>query len=481
MTLNSEHAMRVILDRLNWPLRLVRWQAAKEFSKLFSSPKRALATQVFLDWLQSRQFETEILAGMAVLMCAKPADLPAADSVKDNIKKPSILGDLLYQRIYGKILGGWQVNHSGPAPSDFEADDYFEEHKGQVIPLILSSDFQRLQDKQGLPFQEQWAFEWQTLMGSTNSPYSSFPYHFIDSAKGREGIAGQFSQSQCNVYRSAYLRTLAFAVDQWHMPRNLAVIVAARCLPLSKGINMLRPVARPAWLKDIPEQCCKPGASLEHLARRLIKKSLGSSGMQPASLRVPISNAVAEFGELSIEGVYVTKDFEPKPDFVDDHTRMLLWPITDLISFEGDLPEQDIEEYRIEGKTGSCVPICLNVWPTDFGFWQNDYIHLGFAFPAPYNFPSPVSVESAKGWVGFSAAGKRIGYWKTWHDNWSPIHAKDGHTRCGGLTELKSSLLDATVARLGMDTGWHVKLSLWQRPGEYSAPELTTRSAFFRN
>ena len=471
--------MRVLIDRLNWPIRIVRWQAAKEFAALFSSPKRPLASRVFIDWMQSRQFETEVVAGMAILICTTPADLPVPEDVRRSAKRPSILADLLFERIYGKPLGGWLSKHSGPAPIGYQAEKYFEEHKGQVIPLVLSSDFQRLQDEQDLPFQEQWAFEWRNLMDATNSPYSAYPYHFMDAARGREGFSGQFSQSQCNVYRSAFLRTLAFAVQQWGMPRNLAAIVATRCLPLSQGLHSLRPVARPPWLKDIPEKCCKPDASLEKLSRRLLKVNIGSNGMRPVSLRIPISNAVAEFGELSIESFYVTKDFKPKHSFAEDHTRTLIWPMTDPISFAGTLPERDVDRYRINGSTGSCIPVCLNVWPTDFGFWQNDYMHLGLAFPAPHNFPLALQVEPGKGWIGFSSEGRRMGYWRVWHDNWIPIYAKGGHTRCGGLTELKTTVLSSNAATLGMNLAWHVKLSLWQRSSEYEAPVLTTRSEFF--
>jgi hypothetical protein len=481
MTLTSEYAMCVLINRLNWPIRLVRWQTAREFASLFSSPKRALAIRVFLDWLQSRQFEMEVVAGMAVLMCATSADLPPPDEVRRSVKKSSILADLLFQGIYRERLGGWLNSHSGPAPVGYQAEKYFEEYNGQVIPLALSSHFQRLQDKQGLPFQKQWAFEWRKLMDTTDSPYSSFPYHFMDNVRGREGISGQFSLSQCNVYRSAFLRTLAFAVQQWRMPRNVALIAAACCLPLSRGLHALRPVARPAWLKDVPEACCKPAAPLEKLTRRLIKTNIASNGMRPVSLRIPISNAVTEFGELSIEGFYATSDFVPKDDFINNHSRMIFWPITDLISFEGQLPEQGVDEYLIEGITGSCIPICLNTWPSSFGFWQNDYIHLGFAFPAPHNFETPLHVDSSNGWVGFSSAGRRAGYWRTWHDNWIPIHGKDGHTRCGGLTELKTTVLGSTAARLGMELVWYVKLSLWQRQSEYGAPILTARSAFFRD
>jgi len=479
MTLKPEHAMRILIDRLNWPIRLVRWQAAKEFAGLLSSPQRALAIRVFLDWLKSRQFETDDVAGMAVLMCTNPTDLPSPEDVKRSVKNPSILSDFLFQRIYGKPLRGWLNKHSGQAPIGYQAERYFEEHRGQVIPLMLSSDFQRLQDEKGLPFQEQWAFEWRKLMDATNSPYSSYPYHFMNAVRGREGVEGQFSQSQCNVYRSAFLRTLAFAVQQWGMPRNFAVTIAARCLPLSKGLHALRPIARPAWLKDVPEKCGKPDAPLEQLSRRLLKANIGSSGMRPVSLRIPISNAVAEFGELSVESFYVTRDFKPTSDFAEDHTRVLIWPIADLVSFDGPLPEKDVEQYRIDGATGSCIPVCLDVWPSTFGFWQNDYVHLGFAFPASYNFLSTTHVESAKGWVGFSSDGKRAGYWKVWHDNWIPIYAKDGHTRCGGLTELKTTLLESTAAVLGMELAWHVRLNLWQRPTEHGELTLTTRSEFF--
>lgn len=481
MTLEPEHAMRVLMDRLNWPVRFARWQAAKEFAALLSSASRMLAKGVFLEWLRSRQFETEVVAAMAILMCTAPGGLPSADEVRRSIKKSSILSDLLFQRIYRKPLGGWLDSHSGPAPMGYEPEPYFEEHKGQFIPPILSMDFQRFRDERGLPFEAQWAFEWRKLMDATNAPYSSYPYHFMHKARGREGISSQLSQSQCNVYRSAFLRTLAFAVRQWDMPPDLAVIVAARCLPLSKGIHALHPIARPNWLKDVPERCCKRDAQLEKLVRRLLRANIGSRGMRPVSLRIPISNAVKEFGELTIESFYATRDFVPKADFIDDHTRKLFWPITDLISFEGPLPQREIEGYRIVGESGSCIPVCLEIWPSDFGFWQNDYLHLGFAFPAPHNFDSPLQVESAKGWIGFSSGGRRAGYWKTWHDNWVPVYATDGHTRCGGLTELRAEVLDMALRRLGLDLAWQVTLRFWERATEYGAPKLVTRSSFFRD
>lgn len=480
MTLPPEHVMRILLDRLNWPIRFARWQAARQFASLLSSTGRETAVQVLLDWLQSRRFETEVVGGLTVLMCADFGFLPPAKDVRAAIRKPSILAELLFQRLYGAPLGGYLQGHSGPAPGGFPPKKYFEEHIGRVIPPILAADFQRLESETGFPFHAQWAFEWRTLMDNTGSPYSSYPYHFMHKVNSREGVGIQVSQGQCNVFRSAFLRTLAYAVEQRIIPLGTAVLTSARCLPLSAGVLSINPMARPAWLRDIPEECCRAEAPLEELARQLVGARDGVA-VRPVSMRIPIGVASAEFGELRIEGFYATNDFIPNSDFADDHTQPLRWPIYDLLSIEGELPRSHIEDFRIHGIAGSCLPVCLDVFPTDFGFWQNDYMHLGLAFPAPYSFDSPLSVDFAKGWGNFSANGAAVGTWKTWNDNWSPVYPLDGHTRCGAVTEVGALSLETTATELGMGLAWQVTLRLWEKSSDYGEPRLTTRSCFFRH
>jgi hypothetical protein len=477
--LSSAHAIRTLIERLNWPVRFARWRAAKELAGLLSSPQRDAALETLFEWLETRSFETEVVAGLTIFLCAQRKELPPAETVRCRIKKSSILAELLFQRLYGEPLGGWGDAHSGPAPLGFSPDRYFEKHIGQVIPGILSTELERLEQQTGLPFHAQWAFEWQSLMDATNAPYSSFPYHFVNSSGPREGLSAQVSQVQCDVYRSAFLRTLSFAVSEWGMPSRAAAFPSAFCLPLSDDIHSLMPISRPAWLGDVPEKCSKPGAKLEKLVRQLVKPNIGTKGMSPISLRVPISTTIAEFGELRIETFLVTDDFVPNDEFEDRHPRLLFWHSPNFASFEGLLPNASFEDFRFEGTAGSCVPMCLDVWPSHFGFWQNDYVRLGFAFPAPYLFSDVLGVECVRGWVGFSSKGRRAGYWKTWHDNWAPIEPVEGHTRCGGLTELRTQILDEAAEKFDMRMAWQVTVKTWERTSEFSAPKPTTRSAFF--
>jgi len=479
--LSSEHAIRTLVERLNWPVRFARWQAATELAGLLSSSQRELTIEILLEWLRSREFETEVVAGLTVLLCAKPNDLPSPDEVRLNIKKPSILADLLFQRLYKEPLGGWLDAHSGAAPLGFSADRYFEEYNGQVIPRFLSSEMERLQRQFGLPFPEQWAFEWRNLMDATHSPHSTYPYHFVNAHGSREGMTAQLCQAQCNVYRSAYLRTFAFAVSEWGMPSSDAALFASFCLPLSSDIHSLKPIGRPTWLGNLPERCCESDAKLENFARRLTKPGTGTNGMRPVSLRIPVRTEAAEFGELSIESFYVTDDFVPDQEFLDYHRRLLILSASAIGSLVGQLPNNPVDDYRIGGKTGWCVPMTLDAFPVHQGYWQNDYSHMGFAFPAPYIFNKSVSVESVRGFIGFASHRRRVGYWKMWHDNWVPAYPVEGRTRCGGFTELRTNVVEEAAQNLGMSLAWHVTLRRWERAREYGEPQLKTKSTFFRD
>jgi len=484
MTLKPAHVMSVLLERLNWPVRLVRWQAAKEAGALLSSEHRGLATSAYLEWLRTRKFEMEVVSGLAVLLCTTEKGLPSPEDVKASIRRPSILADFLFQRIYRKALGSaWVSANSGPAPLGFSADTYFEEHKGQVIPLILNSAFEQLERETGLPFLQQWAYEWRRVMDATDGSYSSFPYHFVDAGGSRSGIGGQFSQAQCTIYRSAYLRTLSFAVQRWGMPRNDALFTACKCLPLNRGLEGLKPIGRPQWLSNIPERCCKDDAPLEKLTRRLVKENIGTAGMRPVALRIPISTTVAQFGELSIEGCYATPDFAPDRASDSDGTfrRLLITGLPDLLSFEGPLRDRDADEYRLKVSRGSAIPVCLSVWPIPLGFWLNEYAHLGIQLPAPYNFAAVPEVKCTKGRVELTCKRTSVGHWRVWHDEWSPLQPSEGHTRCGSVTEMNSEALREASNTIGMPLAWNVELMLWKRPKEYGELQLEKRTAFFRD
>ena len=274
-----EATIRLLIERLNWPVRLVRLQVAREYAGLLCSPQYGkLAARIYLDWLRERQLETEVVSGLTILTCTPQQYLIPLSQLSASIRRSSILTDALIESLYGRPIGGWLDAHSGEAPSSFNGDKYFDRYKHSHVPPILDHIFERLEEQCGFPFLKQWKFEWRALVDSTNAPLSSFPYHFmnwanLDWANFRDtGVEGQFLQRQCDVYRSAFLRTLALAVSHWRMPPPFAVDVALFSLPVNRELVKLRPVARPNWLSDIPERLFEPDAPMEPLSERSSRK-----------------------------------------------------------------------------------------------------------------------------------------------------------------------------------------------------------------
>jgi hypothetical protein len=479
----DNQTIRFLIERLNWPVRMVRWIAAREYAGLLQSSKWSKrAKSIYLEWLSTRRFETEVTSGLAVLMFVESKHLPDFQEVARAIDKPSILADIMLQSIYGfgNIRRGWLSSHSGEVDAAYQPEEYFDKHKAAHVPGILSGRFKDLEDRNGLPLMQQWAYEWQRIMKETDAPHSGYPYHFVDSSRHRTGVNGQFSQRQCDVYRSAFLRTLACAVDQWHMPVELAEDLARLNMPVTRGIAEVHPSQRPAWLGRNPELCCADASDLEQIARQLVAPR--PNGYQPVTLKIPIDVETAEYGELLIAGVLATADFVPDPDDKLYFRPSMGWTLPERDTFGGQYRTANPEKFLSPGTTGACVPICLDVWPRPSGFWHNDYFHRGIQLPAPYLVDAPLSVSANTSGIHiFDESKNNLADWSVWHDRWNPTYVGDGHTRCGMITTLKPSVIKGAEQKFDMQLGWVVQLKVWKQQAEYDEYKPIERTVFFHD
>ena len=483
-----EDTIRMLIERINWPVRMVRLQVAREYAALLGSPNyRHLASQIFLNWIRDRKLESEVVSALAILACTPEQYLIPFQQLKANIQCPSILADVLVQNIYQRSLGGWLDAHSVEAPPSFAGDMYFDKYKHSHVAPILDHVFGGLEKQYRFPFLKQWKFEWRTLVESTNAPLSSFPYHFmnwanLDWANYRDsGVEGQFIQRQSDVYRSAYLRTLAFAVSHWKMPALFAADVALFSLPVNLELIKLRPGARPKWSADISERNCEPNAPMEPLIREILTKADSKSQMRPVCIKIPVSSNVSLFGDLWITAVLVSADYIPNSGNGPRFSQGVDWPLHDGISFRGSLPRTDIAKFASQGLRGSAIPCCLDLWPTHAGFWHGDYYQLGLSAPATYLFSGDLCIACTEHRVEIFNEQTLTATVSIWHDDWSPLYPKKGTTRCGLVTDMRRSDIARAEQELGLKLGWLARLRLWRREKDYSPFELTERQVFLRD
>jgi hypothetical protein len=475
-----ESTLRMLIERVRWPVRMVRWRTAQEYASLIASKsQRKAALGVYFEWLAARQLESEVISGLAILQCLEERDLPDYGAVNKSINASSVLADVVLQSLYGlgKAHSGWESRYSGDAPPSFEPDRYFTDHKLAQIPGHLSHALERLEQRTGVPLMKQWAFEWKGLMDATQSPASGFPYFFLDNVDYKNGINGQFSQRQCDIYRSAFLRTIAFAVQKG-MPRTFAAGLSTETISVNNDFVKLQPVARPNWLNDFPERCVAPAASLESECRRIIAVA-NSNGVFAANLKIPISWQVEKYGELQLNAVLATPDFQILEDDADVYRRRDLWMLGELASFNCLLPEKSPSELTHPGRVGICQPLTLEVWPYPSGFWHNDYFQRGISMPAPYLANPLPSVVCHMHSLEIQSAGKALGEWAVWHDHWSTLYPDSGNPRCGMITTVDRDAVTAAEANQNLKLGWIAELKVWRAKTYYEKLELSRKICFF--
>lgn len=471
-------ALDFLVARLSWPVPMVRWRAARALRDLLENDEtKEPVTSNLLRRLSSARFETEVGAVLNVFLTANPPSRPDLATLQAAIRRPSILSSLLLRQMYGRDSEiDWRRSHSGPAPRDFHPSAYFEEHRTAHVPPVLSSRLEQLERHTGLRFMQQWAFEWQAHHEASGVSKTGFPYYFTDFASVRCGIIGQYIQGQGELYRSAYLRALAFAYDVWRMPLELAERYVMDLVAAVPGMFDVDPVQRPSWFADIPEQCAKSPDNLDTLAREAINLSRGLE-LRPVSLKVPVDQAVAEHAQFSISAYVVTDEFEGA---TVPRSKLEIADFTSSLSLEGHRPECRLEEYADDGP-GAAAPVCTTLLPEPFGYWQGHYFATGLPIAAGYMLPERVRLRCTRSGVELLHVDRLIGRTAFWHDRWSPSYPHQGNTRCGVVAALETDLLHRALHQLHRKLVWRARIRVWRRASDFDKFEVLEKTTVFRD
>jgi hypothetical protein len=461
-------ALSFLFQRLKWPVPMSRWRTAKEIRNLFNDPvTRSSTTEALLDYLDQCKTESEICEILTIVFLTSPVGRPKRTALASCIHCPSILADMILERIYGlgHGIGGWRWAHSGRAPVDFEGGRYFQKHKTAHVPPIFVHNLRRLENISGHPFRQQWAYEWKILSDKLGTCYTGYPHYFDDVLDSRAGIMGQYWQRMREVFLSAYLRTLAYAVSEWRMPQKIA---EDYCLDMVHGIAGLfdvEPVARPLWLSDLPERFCAPSPDFTSLVRELVQAArLG--GMTLVSLDTPIASSVQKFANLTLSAHLVTSNYE-LPDGTLLYEKMPWLSVTDTFELQGPPAKITIEDASTKGKTGDAVAVCNLLFPVPHGTWQSDYFSMGLRIPAAYTIPDSEIRCTHESIDCIASYGQVASRTQIWSDNWVPPYPKGGSTRCGTATIIDQELLAEAMGRLGRKLAFFMRLRIWDREKEY--------------
>ncbi len=477
MTGTASLALSFLFQRLNWPVTMVRWRAARQIRSLMQNEEtREAATNGLFEFLDKCRTESEVSAILSLVLLLEPGARPAKDALIDRIRRPSILSEYLLQKLYGAGMGGWIAAHSGTPPESFEAGDYFEEHKTAHIPPVFLHNLEELETRTGLPFVRQWSFEWACVRDETQFLYTRYPYYFDAFSEVRSGIVGNYLQRQSEVFRSAYLRTFAYAVSEWRMPQSRALREVLELLPAIGGMFDLEPAQRPEWLGDFPDLCAPKDIDLEALVRAKMEQPLGNHRV--VSFVTPFSSAIAEYGDLHVGAYLVTPDFSLPPD------GRLFEPLdlviaNSSIDLNGPVPKTTVADMVRPGTSGSSLSICGSLFPIPHGYWQSDYFSVGLPTIAAYCLPGDAEFVVADGRIEQRVGNAALATTTIWNDGWTPRYPKGGSTRCGAMAVLNKGLFNELPGKLGRKLAWFAEVRIWRRERDFDEFEIDERRCFY--
>ena len=407
-------ALRVLAERLLWPVPRIRWEVARTLARLIRQG-RVDASQALLEWVAARQLESEVVLGLGVIEAFDLGAYFDITELSNAIQAPSHLSDLILKQNFANANGlssfRYAVSPEEPANLSFEEDSWFERYRKWAVPPIFSDQLEHLQRLTGFPLLRQWNHEWRWLQANHSRPPAEYPLYF---SRGDRSRRGWFDHAQRELYVSAYLRTLAYAAIRGSISDADAEHLSLLGLPFTRGLGDLEPIQRPDWTYDLRSRASESPAAL---ARCLWNRAAD------ACMVGETPNALRTF-EADREGFYefdVTMTIEPSDYASTD--------IVEIEQFDPFVCDQGIG--RFEGQIDQVPAIrvasithpisLIQVFQPKFPGRAHIEMGMDVRLASPRVFGTAGCIVCDGSEIRLETTSGVFSKWIHWHANWSPF------------------------------------------------------------
>ena len=436
-------AFVMLLARLDWPLLPVRLMATRRLAELLSEDHDGHRREQFLNWLLERQTETEVVNGLVVLGLFDGDAVFELSEVVRNIQYPSILADNYLEEIYGTRpqVFSWGDATSGPAITGFEKNGRFIEGIASLAAPICRTAFNGLEKEYGFPFMEQWEWEWRCLNNRINRS-SPHPRYFSDDSSGQP-IRGDFNVREGDIFKSAFIRTLHFAISEWDMPISLATDIANIVAPANLDITKVEPSISPRYWPSYKNDDSIDEAMSPEAINKMLSPLLDT---EDAEMVIAANSHIYKSKKRWVEAEYLCGFIADHSPIESDDFMQALYakdhPISALRmpqKVSARLTKNDRNDV-----SSKVAPISLRLFPDHVG-WPRSHIFTitrGLFAPSPELFGSEIQCQINEDSVLYKVNGKLIGRWIYWYNPWSPSHPIDAGGSIGTALLLKVNALE---------------------------------------
>lgn len=455
---------------------MVRERAADQIVGLLQTTHGAEVEAQIEAWLARQQLESMaatalVILGRLHLEAGKTID---AEKYRAAIKVPSIVSALLLRELGAKDLPlTWSAWHSGSAAVGFAVPEFFDRYKASYLPPIYAETAARADSKLAGRFYRQWAYEWTVVCKRASIQETEQPYYFLPSRVEDESVV--FDSIQSDALRSAYVRTLAWAVDCAGMGAGWAESRALATVPIDTALWHVENVSPPPWWPRFVGPSSgvddRPGKIWSAVDELWNQSNVGSHIIAHASGGVSWDDQT--FYELEIHGAF-QKATGPREATAD---QLLEWSQTSKgagtkgksIATCGELYGLPFEEHVEELNDWRLVPASVRLVTAATPRWQAHRFQRFARVPAGFLFSRGVFMEPHRDSLRFIVSpSMEAGRWTTWHLALRDSRVSALPPATGQCLHLVRDSVRAFAQSQSARFCWIAVLKVYERPNTYS-------------
>lgn len=408
--------IKLLISRIKWPSGMVRERACSAIADLLTDSKwNKVVKESLLDWLNEQELESIIVNGLIPFLYAKTKCKDFKTPIKeltDTCKKQSILFWMILDELTAESLQApnWTLLNSGTVPTSFKVNPFFRDYVRNFIPPTYMDTALKIEKLSGIPFVTQWAFEWQNIVEKTSKIPSTDPLTFWGLQYSEHFGAIDFEMSE--IFRSAFLRTLAWCIMNDSLLIHEARFLALKTCPVDFGLAQLQPNSRPTWWPNGTEE---PGIWLEVESLWNQRKKENNWILGEATGRIKEEKSICDleiFGFLIVEDSTQPIESEKLSYWcqyqnVVDHGEPSLF-------LEGIIRKTSMLNHKEDFSGNKIVSLSTQIWPHTTPRWQFWRMYRGIWIPTPFIARNDLTFSCSEKGLHVNDEEDFLGVWKDW-------------------------------------------------------------------
>jgi len=421
---NKQQVDEVLLDiliaRLMIPIAMNKWWVAQQLVELLLDTNFSdiLETKL-LEKLSKSQIELECIEVLTIFHFASLQDYTPAKGIAKLVKARSICSDLIIERMGLNTFEGSYSFRSDEFMSCTNSDlrHSFKSSNGRNFPPIYLDSLAELETQARFPFpiplSEVMVTEWCAMQGMATNFDSYLSYYINDDGYSKDLTALVYPASGLRA-RSAYLRALEFAKQNYKLPAHIHEFESTIAFPFDSCLFYLKP-ENFCYSNDFP-QSAEPLHLQEALASLTFNMNSSSAYKELGALS--FSKQIDERTFIEVEIIRMAGEL----DIITESNEGEPWvwrSQNNSFNHEKQIEPMIKKEFK-------CTYLAAKTYPfKHYGHWHSEIESRGVFSPIPFDDEKVIKMSLANQSVEYRCDGKKIAEYKFANNNWRPSYHKD--------------------------------------------------------